>query len=289
MITAIWIVFVILAVIIGVALFRDYLRHKDQLENNSWTKTGVIGFIANFFDTLGIGSFAIETALFKFTRQSEDRLIPGTLNVGNAIPTIAQAIIFIQIIKVEPVTLVGMLVASAAGALLGAGIVAKWPERNIQFTMGLALLITVGFMLSKMFNMEQEGGIAIGLEGSKLYMAIGINFILGALMTAGIGLYAPCMALVALLGMSPDTAFPIMMGSCALLMPLAGLRFIKEGAYNRRASFAISITGVVGVLIAAFIVKSLPLEYLRWLVVLVVLYTAIAMLRSALANKKAAV
>lgn len=288
MITAIWIVFVILAAVIGIALFRDYLSHKDQLENNSWTKTGVIGFIANFFDTLGIGSFAIETALFKFMKQSEDRLIPGTLNVGNAIPTIAQAIIFIQIIKVEPVTLLGMLAASAAGALLGAGIVAKWPERNIQFTMGLALLITAGFMLSKMFNIEQEGGIAIGLEGTKLYLAIGINFILGALMTAGIGLYAPCMALVALLGMSPDTAFPIMMGSCALLMPLAGLRFIKEGAYNRRASFAISITGVVGVMIAAFIVKSLPLEYLRWLVVLVVLYTAIAMLRSAIASRKAA-
>lgn len=288
MITAIWIVFLILAVIIGIALFKDYLKHRNDLENNSWTKTGIIGFIANFFDTLGIGSFAIETALFKFMKQSEDRLIPGTLNVGNAIPTIAQAIIFIQIIEVEPVTLLGMLVASAAGALLGAGIVAKWPERNIQFTMGLALLITVGFMLSKMFNIEQEGGVAIGLEGTKLYMAIGINFILGALMTAGIGLYAPCMALVALLGMSPGTAFPIMMGSCALLMPLAGLRFIREGAYNRRASFAISITGVFGVLIAAFIVKSLPLEYLRWLVVLVVLYTAIAMLRSAFASKKAA-
>ncbi len=288
MITAIWIVFLILAVIIGIALFKDYLKHRNNLENNSWTKTGIIGFIANFFDTLGIGSFAIETALFKFMKQSEDRLIPGTLNVGNAIPTIAQAIIFIQIIEVEPVTLLGMLVASAAGALLGAGIVAKWPERNIQFTMGLALLITVGFMLSKMFNIEQEGGVAIGLEGTKLYMAIGINFILGALMTAGIGLYAPCMALVALLGMSPGTAFPIMMGSCALLMPLAGLRFIREGAYNRRASFAISITGVFGVLIAAFIVKSLPLEYLRWLVVLVVLYTAIAMLRSALASRKAA-
>ncbi|MFM7196220.1 MAG: sulfite exporter TauE/SafE family protein, partial [Bacteroidota bacterium] len=273
MITAIWIVFVILAVVIGIALFRDYLKHKDQLENNSWTKTGVIGFVANFFDTLGIGSFAIETALFKFMKQSEDRLIPGTLNVGNAIPTIAQAIIFIQIIEVEPITLVGMLVASAAGALMGAGIVARWPERNIQFTMGLALLITAGFMLSKMFNMEQAGGTAIGLEGTKLYMAIGINFILGALMTAGIGLYAPCMALVALLGMSPGTAFPIMMGSCALLMPLAGLRFIREGAYNRRASFAISITGIIGVMIAAFIVKSLPLEYLRWLVVLVVLYT----------------
>jgi uncharacterized membrane protein YfcA len=285
MITAIWVTFLLLAVWIGIGLFKDYIKHKDRLENNSWTKTGIIGFVANFFDTLGIGSFAIETALFKFWKQSEDRLIPGTLNAANAIPTIAQAIIFIQIVKVDPLTLILMLLASAGGAIIGAGIVSRWPEKNIQVTMGVALLITAGFLLTKILNIDQAGGTAIGLEGPKLLLAVGVNFILGALMTAGIGLYAPCMALVALLGMSPETAFPIMMGSCAMLMPLAGLRFIREGAYNRRASVAIAITGVAGVLIAAFIVKKLPVEYLRWLVVIVVVYTAVAMLRSAFKPK----
>ncbi len=285
MITAIWVTFLLLAVWIGIGLYKDFIKHKNQLEDNSWAKTGFIGFIANFFDTLGIGSFAIETALFKLWKQSEDRLIPGTLNAANALPTIAQAIIFIQIVEVDPLTLVLMLVASVAGAILGAGIVARWPEKNIQVTMGVALLITAGFLLSKIFAFEQQGGTAIGLEGPKLFLAVGVNFILGALMTAGIGLYAPCMALVALLGMSPQTAFPIMMGSCAMLMPLAGLRFIREGAYNRRASVAIAITGVIGVLIAAFLVKKLPIEYLRWLVVLVVVYTAVAMLRSAYKKK----
>ena len=100
-------------------------------------------------------------------------------------------------------------------------------------------------------------------------------------MTAGIGLYAPCMALVFALGMSPTVAFPIMMGSCAVLMPMASLKFIKEGFYNRRASFIIMITGVIGVLIAAFFVKSLPMDMLRWLVIAVIIYTAIVMLRAA--------
>lgn len=277
--------FAVLGLILAIALIRDYQKHKNKLEPNSWTKTGFIGFIANFLDTLGIGSFATETAMFKFFRQSEDRVIPGTLNVANAIPTIAQAIIYTQIVEVEPLTLVLMLLSAVAGSVLGAGIVAKLPEKKIQLTMGFALFVTAGFLVAKALGYMETTGEVIGLEGKMLAIGVAANFVLGALMTAGIGLYAPCMALVAMLGMSAKTAFPIMMGSCAMLMPVAGLKFIKEGAYNRRASFAIAITGVFGVLIAAYIVKSLPMEYLRWLVVLVVVYTSVVMLRSAFRPK----
>ena len=283
--TIIWIVFSVLGVWIALLLFKDYQKHKDHLENNSWVKTGLIGFVGNFFDTLGIGSFAIETALFKFMKQSEDRLIPGTLNVANSIATVAQGIIFIQIIEVEPITLATMLGASGIGALLGAGIVAKLSEKKIRLTMGVALLITSGFMIASKLNWIEGGGSAIGLEGYKLVIGVGVNFILGALMTAGIGLYAPCMALVFALGLSPTVAFPIMMGSCATLMPLASIRFIKEGAFNRRASYIISFTGLAAVFIAAFVVKSLPLDILRWLVIAVIIYTASVMLKAGLQSK----
>ena len=281
MITGIWIVLALLAIWIGVVLVRDFLRHRDNLEANSWAKTGFIGFVGNFFDTLGIGSFAIETALFKFMKQSEDRLIPGTLNVANAIPTVAQAVIFIRIVEVEPITLVLMLAASGAGAVLGAEIVSKFSENKIRFFMGIALFITATFMVATKLNWMDGGGEALGLTGVKLVVAVVVNFILGALMTAGIGLYAPCMALVFALGMSPTVAFPIMMGSCAVLMPMASLKFIKEGFYNRRAAVAIAVTGVVGVLIAAFLVKSLPIDSLKWVVIGVILYTSFVMLRAA--------
>jgi uncharacterized membrane protein YfcA len=281
LITAVWIVFILLAIWTAFFLFRDYLKHRDRLENNSWAKTGLTGFVGNFFDTLGIGSFAIETAMLKFMKQTEDRLLPATLNVGNAIPTVLQAIIFVRIIEVEPVTLILMVVASGAGALLGAGIVSKLPEKIIRLTMGIALLITAFFMLAAKMNWITGGGNAIGLEGTKLVLAVVVNFILGAIMTAGIGLYAPCMALIFALGMSPAVAFPIMMGSCAFLMPLAAYRFVRTGAYNRKASYAIALAGIVGVLIAAFIVKSLELDTLRWLVLAVIIYTATVMLRSA--------
>jgi uncharacterized membrane protein YfcA len=132
----------------------------------------------------------------------------------------------------------------------------------------------------------QGEGVAIGIHGWKLVIAGVVNFILGAMMTAGVGLYAPCMALVYLLGLSPQVAFPIMMGSCAFLMPPASIRFIREGAYNRKAAVAMAIPGVVAVLIAALIVKSLPLDILRWVVIVVILYTSTVMLRAAYSVSK---
>ena len=286
---AIWITLIILSIFFIYFLSKDVIKHRKVLENVSVVKTALIGFVVNFFDVLGIGAFAPQTALLKFTKQTEDRILPGTLNVSNTIPVLIQALIFIQIVEVEPITLISMLLSAAAGAILGAGIVAKLPVRKIQLTMGFALLVTAFFMLSGQMNWIQNGGEAIGLNGGKLALAIGANFILGAFMTVGIGLYAPCMALVYALGMSPLVAFPIMMGSCAFLMPPASAKFIKEGAYNRKASVSMAIPGIIAVLIAAFLVKSLPLNTLRWVVIVVIIYTSLVMFKSALNNRNVTV
>jgi uncharacterized membrane protein YfcA len=285
-ITFIWIVLAILTIWYSIVFFRDFWKHKNNLEPVSWVKAGIIGFVVNFFDVLGIGAFAPQTALLKFTKQTEDRVLPGTLNVANTLPVLIQAIIFITVIEVEPVTLILMLLAAAAGAVWGAGIVSKLSEKNIRLTMGIALFITACFMFAGKMNWIQGGGTAIGLYNVKLGIAVFVNFILGALMTAGIGLYAPCMALVFALGLSPIVAFPIMMGSCAFLMPPASVKFIREGAYNRKAAMAMALPGMIAVLIAALIVKSLPLDTLRWVVMVVILYTSAVMLRAAFGGKK---
>ena len=282
---AIWIALIILLIFFIYVLSKDVIKHRKVLENISVVKTALIGFIVNFFDVLGIGAFAPQTALLKFTKQTEDRILPGTLNVSNTIPVLIQALIFIQIVEVEPITLISMLLSAAAGAILGAGIVAKLSARKIQLTIGFALLVTAFFMLSGQIHWIQNGGEAIGLTGGKLALAIGANFILGAFMTVGIGLYAPCMAVVYALGMSPLVAFPIMMGSCAFLMPPASAKFIKEGAYNRKASVSMAILGIIAVLIAAFLVKSLPLNTLRWVVIVVIIYTSLVMFKSALNSR----
>ena len=284
MIYLIWISLVLLTIWFSIVLTRDFIKHKNKLENISWVKAGSIGFVVNFFDVLGIGAFAPQTALLKFTKQTEDKVLPGTLNVANTIPVLLQAIIFITVVKVEPITLILMLLSATAGAIIGAGIVSKLSEQKIRITMGFALLVTAGFMLARNMEWIKGGGDAIGLQYGKLLIAVIVNFILGALMTTGIGLYAPCMALVFALGMSPQVAFPIMMGSCAFLMPPASIRFIREGAYNRKAAVAMAIPGMIAVLIAAFIVKSLPLDTLRWIVIVVILYTSVVMLRAAFAG-----
>jgi len=239
------------------------------------------GFVTNFFDTLGIGSFAPTTALFRFWKLVPDERIPGTLNVGHTLPTIAQAFIFTRIVPVDARTLILMIGASMVGAWLGAGVVASWSRRTVQVGMGLALIAAASLMLAGQLKLVPAGGTALGLTGAWLGVAVGVNFVLGALMTLGIGLYAPCMILISLLGMDPKAAFPIMMGSCAFLMPVASVRFIKSGKFSPGACLGLLIGGVPAVLIAALIVKKLPIGAVRWLVVVVVLYTATALLRAA--------
>ena len=248
------------------------------------------GAVTNFFDTLGIGSFATTTAIFRALRMVPDRVIPGTLNAGHTLPTVVQAFIYTSIIPVDVLTLLAMIAAAVLGAWLGAGIVARWPKYKVQIGMGCALIAAALLMIAKQYGWPSPppGDPAIGVRGLALAIAVTGNFALGALMTLGIGLYAPCMILVSFLGMSEKTAFPIMMGSCAFLMPVGSLRFIRERSYSLRAALGLAIGGIPGVLLAAYIVKSLNLTTVRWLVVVVVLYTALTMLYSAFSEERAA-
>jgi uncharacterized membrane protein YfcA len=266
---------------------KDYFKSlkKGNLEDNNFFIVGIIGLVVNFFDTLGIGSFAPLTSMLKFFKQTEDKVIPGTLNVGCTVPMILQAFIFMTGIKVEPVTLVSMIIAAMIGSLFGAEIVSKLDEKKVQFCMGVSLLIVALIILAGQLNLMPAGGNDIG-HGTKLIIAIVGNFILGILMTVGIGLYAPCMALVCVLGMNPKVAFPIMMGSCAFLLPMSSTKFVKNNAYDKKASISISIFGVVGVLIAAFIVKELPVRALTWMVVCVIMYTSITMFKAYYSKKE---
>jgi uncharacterized membrane protein YfcA len=268
-------------------LFRDIYKYRGTFSTASPVILAFVGFVANFFDTLGIGSFAQLTACFKFFKLVPDRIIPGTLNVSCCIPVILEALIFMKIIEVEPITLIAMVAASALGAIVGASLVAKLPEQKVQLYMGISLLTVAAIILVGMLGFMPVGGEAIALVGSKLVLGVIGNFVLGSLMTIGIGLFAPCMALVYLLGLSPRVAFPIMMGSCAFLQPTASIKFIKADAYDRKASFYIAIAGSIGVLIAAYVVNSLPLTILKWIVVCIIIYTGITMIRAAFEKQKA--
>jgi uncharacterized membrane protein YfcA len=262
-----------------VAVWLAELRKKFPTPS---TESLLTGFVTNFFDTLGIGSFAPSTAIFKFRRMVPDELIPGTLNAGHTLPVILQAFLYIAAIQVDPLTLVLLILAATAGGWFGAGLVAHLPRRTVQYGVGAALLVAVIAMLMRQLDLFPQGGSGLGLEGWRLAAGVAGNFLFGAISTLGIGFYAPCMTMVSLLGMSPAAAFPIMMGSSAFLMPTASARFIRSGAYLAPVALGLTLGGLAGVPLAAFVVKSMPLTTLRWLVIVVVLYAAVVMLRSAM-------
>ena len=272
----------LMLVIYSATVFRGGLVRPTALQS-------AIGFVTAFFDTLGIGSFATTTAVYKLRNMVPVKLIPGTLNVGHALSTIAQAFIYTKLVPVEATTLILMIVAASLGSWVGVGVVVHWPRRKIQLGMGIALLGAAALMLMTQLNSVPGGGDALGLTGMRLWIGLGGNFVLGVLMMLGIGLYAPCMILVSLLGMAPTAAFPIMMGSCAFLMPISGVRFVRTRTYDARASLGLALGGLPAVLIAAYVVRSMSLDAVRWLVVVVVVYTAANMLATAQADPAEAI
>lgn len=242
-----------------------------------------IGFVANFLDTLGIGSYAQITALFKMRGRPADELIPGTLNVGGIVPSFVGCWLFVVAITVEPVLLTCMVVSAAVGAWIGADIVSRLPRRAIQIFMGVALLIAAVFFLLTNLGISVSPGTAMGLTGWRFGIAIASNFVLGALMCIGIGNYAPTMAVLGVLGMNPIAAYPIMMGSDGLLIPVAALGFLRSQRFSHAAALGLTAGGVVGTLCAFPLVNAIGshLSLMRWLVIVVVIYAAVSMLLSA--------
>ncbi|KIS03951.1 TSUP family transporter [Paucilactobacillus wasatchensis] len=251
---------------------------------------GGIGLVADFLDTLGVGSFVTTTTLFQVTNYLDDeRNLPGTMNVAHAIPTITEALFFVTVVKVDITTLVAMVLAAIVGAVIGSEVVVRLDQAMIQRIMAIALIVTSILMaINKMgwVSIIAIHNNAMGLTGWLLAIGVGGNFILGMLMAAGVGLYAPCMVLVYFLGLKPIAAFPIMMLSCALLMPAVSLNFMRTKRYSLRGMLGFIIGGIIGVVIAATVVKSLPLAVLGWLIVAVSCWTAYQLWRSSVIQSK---
>ncbi len=276
-----WVLLVLLAVFAAsfAGFWLSRLARSRSAEPR-WPTLGklAIGLGTNFFDTLGIGNFAPTTALYRVTKMVPDRLIPGTMNVGHTLPVVLMAFLFIDTVRVETTTLVTMIAAAILGAWVGAGIVSRLPRRKIQVGMGLGLLVAAGFLMHGQFQPDPPDQGSLGLSvGTLIFAAVAIG-LLGGLMTIGVGLYAPCMVLVSLLGMNPKAAFPIMMGACAFLMPVASARFVRTESLSPSAALGLTLGGIPGVLLAFFLVQKLPLYGLKWLVVGVVVVTAAMML-----------
>jgi len=244
----------------------------------------LIGFVTNFFDTLGIGSFATTTAVFRLFRLVPDELIPGTIIVGDAMTVLAQALLFISVVDVDPWQMTALIVVCVIGGWIGAGVVASLSRRAMQLGMGGALAMAAMFMMLGLLGRFPPGGTALAFSPRAFALALVVNFALGALLPLGIGNYAPSLVVFSLLGMDPRAAFPIMMGSGAFVATIAGVRFVDAGRFHWRAALGLTAGGIPGVVVAVWLVKSLPLGALRWLVLVVVSYASVTLLRAGMRN-----
>ena len=242
-----------------------------------------LGAITNFLDTLGIGSFAPTMAWLKLRNLVEDRLIPCTMLVGHTLPVIVQAIIYLVLlgVAVDPLLLLACSAALLAGALLGAPLAAKLRTWIVQLIVGAALILAALLYTLTNLGLMPAPGAAGSLPLALAVIAVIANFVFGALLNFGIGNYAPSLVMFSLMGMDPRLAFPIMAGGAALAASGASLRHIAIGEIDLRIAIGLTIGGIPAVLLAAFAVKTMPIEMLRWLVVIVVVYTGVVVLRAA--------
>ena len=238
---------------------------------------------ANFLDTLGIGSFAPTLAWMRFRRMVPDKWIPMTMLAGYTPPVFVQSIIFLILlgVSVDPILLIGSACAITVGALVGAPIAAASRVRTVQLIVAAALLIAALFYSLSNLGLMPVGGTAAGLPVPLMLAAIAASFLFGVLLNFGVGNYAPTLAILSLMGMNPRLAFPIMAFGAAIAGAAASSRLVKLADLDLRIVLSLAVGSIPGVLVAAFIVKEMPLTMLRWLVVAVVVYAAITLLFAA--------
>ena len=284
MLTVLLIPLALAAIFYGVMLTRAALARRA----GPGFEAIVLGVITNFFDTLGVGSFAPTMAWLKFRRLVPDRLIPRTMLAGHTLPAVVQAIIFLVLlgVLVDPVLLIGCVLATLAGGLLGVSVVIRTKVWVVQLVVGLALILAACMYALTNLHLMPGGGTATSLPLTLMLIAIAANFVFGLLLNFGIGNYAPTLIMLSLMGMDPRLCFPIMAAGAALTASGASMRYIAIGEIDLRIAIGIAVGGVPATLVAAFIVKSMSLETLRWLVVGVVLYAAVVMLRAAATGRK---
>ncbi|GEQ62286.1 sulfite exporter TauE/SafE family protein [Vagococcus lutrae] len=268
---------------------KDLLLHKEEMkaEKANGKVLPFTSFIMFFLSTFGISDFAIGSVLYPKLGWTSMKKLPGTLNTQCVIPVATMALSYITSIDVGIKTLLVCIVSQVIGAYVGPRFVVKLPERTIKLFVGVGLIVAAGLIFAGQMNWIKSNGTATELYGGKLILAAALLFLFGALNNIGIGSYSLTMVTVYMLGLNPAAAFPIMMGACTFSVPVGSVQFVKFGEYSRKITLYTATFGVLGVLAAVFLVKNLNVTMLKWLVIVVLIYSAYSMLSSLMKAEKA--
>ena len=247
-----------------------------------------LGAVVNFLDTLGIGSFATTTAWFKFRRMVPDRLIPQTMLCGLTPPAMTESVVYLIAlgVLVDPVLLVSCVIAVFLGGLVGVPLVTRARVWVVQAIVAIGLVLAAAAYAMSNLHLFPAGGTANSLPLGLMIVAILANFGFGILANFGVGNYAPTLVLLSLMGMDPHLCFPIMAGGASLMGAGSSFQHIRIGQVDLKIVLGLAIGGIPAVLVAAYIVKEMPIDYLRWLVIVVVLYAAAVMAHASVKNRR---
>ena len=281
-------IILILVVIVNgtfaVVFLNDLLKRKVEVAKDFFENMGrtaiqaVVAGVTFFLSTFGISDFAISTVIYRQFKWVEDARLPGTLNTQCVVPVALMALAYISTISVDLTTLVLCIGAQVAGAYIGPRFVVRMNVDIIKRFIAAGLLVAAASLLLGKFGLLPSGGTETGLQGGKLVLATVLSFVYGALNNVGIGSYALTMATVYALGLNPNVAFPIMMGGCTFSVPVGSMQFVKFDAYSRQMTLLTSTVGLIGVVIAVYIVKSLDVSMLQWVVAAVIIIAAVSMI-----------
>lgn len=282
-------VLIALVAVVGLAGLGAFAR--QVMVGRPWRPTGetlLLGAVTNFFDTLGLGSFAPTMAWLRLRKLVPDRTIPPTMYVGHGLPSIVQALIFMTLLgtSVDPWLLTGCTVAMLVGVMLGVRLVGPAPIRVVRSGIAVALVIAGVFYVAANLGVMPASGHEATLSPVDSVIAVAGYLLMGVLINFGIGHYAPSLVMFGLMGLDPHLAFPIMATAGVLGMSGMGLRYLTSSTIDLRTVAGLAFGGVPAVLVAALLVRSAPLVTLRWMVVAVVLYAAIDLVRAALTREE---
>ena len=273
----------ILATILCVAVIIWFLfsPQKEKLSIFAQIKISFIGLIANFFDTLGIGSFALIIAMRGMLKVMPDdiRLI-GTMNIHAVFIAVVQTLIFLNVFQVDTTNLIISIVMISLGSILS-GIIAIRIKHTLVHKIMLAAFIVTGILLLfSQLNILPISSNSTVITGYMLIPFAIFMFIAGMLPGFGIGYYSLIKSSIFLFGVSPIVAFPLMAAASAFQQPITSAIFISNKKFYFKSALLLGISGSVGVLLAAPLISKIDPRTLKWWLLFVVVYNIITFARS---------
>ncbi len=274
---------VLLTILCTLYMFYKFVTHQDNYPTPTFKEVvilacaGVVSFVA---DTIGVGSFAVNIAIAKTFKLVEDAGLPGFVNGAQVIPGAIEAIFFLGVLHVDPLTLIVLVSVATLGGFIGGIFASKIHTGTIRIIMIVAFMVVIFLLLGSLLGLMPVGGDLMALAGIKLMLGFVGMFVVGFLVCFGVGLFAIVQAILFLLGMSLLVAFPIMTTAGAIQQPVTAFAFVFKGKIPLRRILIVSMFGIIGVFIGFNIVKALSTTQLHWLLVLVISYNTVSLIRS---------